>query len=108
MSIRRQCELLSVSRSTVYYKSKANLDRKASDSVLRVRIWEIFSAQPVFGYRRVCAMLRRDGCDVNPKRVRSRMREMGLQAIYPKGRLSLGNALHKKYPYLLELSIIHI
>lgn len=106
--MRRQCELLSVSRSVVYYKSKADPERKAADSVLRDRIWEIFSAQPVFGYRRVCAMLRRAGCDVTPKRTRFLMREMGLQAIYPKRRLSIGNAKHKKYPYLLEgVAITH-
>lgn len=100
--MRRQCQLLSVSRSSVYYKSRENPEREAADSSLRERIFAIFSAHPVFGYRRVHAMLERDGCVVTPKRVRSLMREMGLQAIYPKRRLSIGNAAHKKYPYLLE------
>lgn len=47
-------------------------------------------------------MLERDGCVVTPKRVCSLMRKMGLQAIYPKRRLSIRNAAHKKYPYLLK------
>lgn len=50
--MRRQCELPSVSRSAVYSKPKENPERKAADAVLWNRIWEIFSAQPVFGYRR--------------------------------------------------------
>lgn len=46
------------------FKSKADPERLAADSSLRDRIWEIFSAHPVFGYRRVCAIPRRDGCEV--------------------------------------------
>ena len=100
--MRRQCSLLSVSRSTVYYRLKKDSERETSKSSLRNRIWEIFSAHPVYGYRRICAVLRREGHAVNPKRIRTLMRNMGLQAIYPKRRLSIGNAKHKKYPYLLK------
>jgi putative transposase len=108
MSIRRQCELLSVPRSGVYYRSRKNPDREAKDSALRDRIWKIFTNHPVYGYRRICEELRRQGHETPPKRVRNLMREMGLRAIYPKRRLSLGNAKHKKYPYLLEgVAITH-
>lgn len=102
MSVRRQCLLLSVSRSGVYYRPKENPAKHAERVSLRDRVWEIFSAHPVYGYRRICAVLRREGHEVNPKRIRSMMREMGLRAIYPKRRLSIGNAQHKKYPYLLS------
>lgn len=54
------------------------------------------------------AWLRRQGQGVNHKRVRRLMRLMGLEAIYPKPRLSLSNQAHKKYPYLLStLAIDH-
>ena len=100
--MRQQCQLLSISRSTVYYRPKENLKHEAEELTLRNRIWEIFSAHPVYGYRRVCAVLRREGRVVTPKYIRSLMREMGLRAIYPKRQLSIGNAQHKKHPYLLE------
>ena len=94
--------MLSLSRSGVYYRPKANSERVADESALRNRIWEIFSKHPVYGYRRIWATLRRSGHEVAPKRIRSLMREMGLRAIYQKRRLSLGNVRHRKYPYLLE------
>lgn len=100
--MRRQCSLLSVARSGVYYQVRKNPAKEAEDTVLRDLIWKEFSAHPVYGYRRICAVLRRAGHVVNPKRIRSLMREMSLRAIYPKRRLSIGNAQHKKYPYLLS------
>ncbi len=100
--MRCQCRLLSVHRSGVYYRHRENSKREVDDSALRDRIWEIFSEHPVYGYRRVWAMLQRCGHAVTPKRVRVLMRDMGLRAIYPKRRLSMGNAQHKKYPYLLK------
>ncbi len=108
LSMRRQCRLLGVSRSAVYYRPKKIPEREVAQAFLRDRIWEIFSAHPVYGYRRICAVLRREGLAVNPKRIRSLMRDMGLRAIYPKRRLSIGNIQHKKYPYLLgDVEITH-
>jgi len=100
--MRRQCGLLSIHRSGVYYRPRENPEKDAGDSVLRDRIWEIFSAHPVYGSRRVWAVLDRSGLSVTPKRIRAIMRDMGLRAIYPKRRLSIGNARHQKYPYLLK------
>jgi len=100
--MRRQCQLLSVHRSGVYYKAKKNPEREADDSELRDRIWEEFRKAPVYGYRRIWAALWRSGRKATPKKIRSLMREMGLRAIYPKRRLSISNAKHKKYPYLLS------
>jgi len=108
LSMRCQCRLLTLHRSGVYYRPRENPEREADDSVLRDRIWEIFSGHPVYGYRRVWAMLDRAGHDVTPKRVRAIMRDMGLRAIYPKRRLSIANARHKKYPYLLkDVAVTH-
>jgi putative transposase len=75
------------------------LDKEAA---LRARMFAIFTRAPVYGYRKMGAQLRRDGYVVNGKRVRRLMREMGLRAIYPKRRLSVGDRQHVKYPYLLS------
>jgi len=69
---------------------------------------EQFTRTPFYGVERMTAWLRRQGEEVNRKRVRRLMRLMGLEAIYPKPRLSLSNQAHKKYPYLLSnLAIDH-
>ena len=86
----------------MYYKPRKDPGREADDSELRDWIWTLFTKHPVYGYRRIWAALRREGHEVTPKRIRGLMREMGLRAIYPKRRLSLSNASHKKYPYLLS------
>ena len=57
---------------------------------------------PSYGYRRVQAQLVRDGFNVGRKLVRKAMRYMGIEALYPKPKTSLGNKEHKKYPYLLK------
>lgn len=63
---------------------------------------EQYTRTPFYGVRRMTACLRQAGHLVNPKRVRRLLREMGLEAIYPKRRLSLGNSAHRVYPYLLR------
>ncbi len=61
-----------------------------------------YTQHPSWGVRRMTAWLRRRGEQVNPKRVKRLLREMGLEAIYPKPRLSKNNPEHKIYPYLLR------
>ena len=104
LSIRRQCLLLGVNRSMVYYQQVIDSD----DIWLGNRLRELWQAHPFLGYRKLTALLRlEDGLIVNDKRVLRLMRELGIQAIYPKPRLSLRNTAHKIYPYLLkEISII--
>ena len=63
---------------------------------------EQFTKHPFYGVARLWASLRRQGHVVNPKRVRRLMRTMGLEAIYPKPRLSANGSDHKIYPYLLK------
>jgi len=63
---------------------------------------EQYTRTPFYGVRRMIVELGKVGHAVNPKRVRRLMRLMGLEAIYPKPRLSLGGAGHKIYPYLLS------
>ncbi len=101
--IYRQCELLSLPRSSYYYESERN---DSYNQRLMNLIDEQFTSTPFYGVDKMTAWLRRNGHEVNPKRVRRLMRLMGLEAIYPKPKLSLGNQTHKKYPYLLRGLII--
>ena len=99
ISLRRQCELLDLSRSTAYYEPRAE---EADNVALKERIDEQYTHTPFYGVARMTAQLRRESWRVNPKRVRRLMREMGLSAIYPKPRLSLSCQAHPVYPYLLR------
>jgi len=103
LSIAIQCRLLGVNRSTFYYKAK-ELDK--DDIVIMNEIRDIWIRIPFYGYRRITKELRHLGIIINRKRVQRLMQEMGILAIYPKPRLSLGNKQHKIYPYLLRDLII--
>ncbi len=99
MSVRRQCELLGLSRSSLYYEPGGEV---AEDLRLMRRIDEQYTACPFYGSRRITAWLVEQGEEVNRKRVQRLMRVMGLEAIYPKPRLSLAGQGHRIYPYLLR------
>jgi putative transposase len=99
MSVVRQCGLLELSRSTFYYQP---VGEDAYNLELMRLIDEQFTKRPFYGVPRMTASLRRMGYEVNPKRVRRLMRVMGLEAIYPKPRLSANGPDHKVYPYLLK------
>src|ERR1700722_10731192 len=99
LSIRRQCELLGLNRSTLYYQPAAE---SAENLALMRLIDQEYTRHPFIGSRRMAVWLNRDnGCEVNRKRVQRLMQLMGLQAIYPKANLSAGSG-HKVYPYLLR------
>lgn len=100
LSIRRQCALLSVTRSGVYRPQQAANDD--ADLALMRRIDELFMAWPFLGSRRMAAMLRAEGCRVNRKRVQRLMRLMGIAALGPKPRTSKPAPGHKVFPYLLR------
>ena len=99
MSVRRQCELLGLSRSNVYYRP---VETPAEDLRLMRLIDEQSTKCPFYGSRRMTAWLVREGHEVNRKRVQRLLRIMGLEAIYPKPRLSLPGVGHRVYPYLLR------
>ena len=67
---------------------------------------EQFLKTPFYGVRRMCIWLRSLGHVINKKRVRRLMRQMGLQAVYPRPRTSLPVDDHKIYPYLLKDLVI--
>jgi putative transposase len=95
VSIHRQCELLALNRSSWY----ASLRRETPEEDLSLmrRIDEQYLRTPFYGSRRMAACL-----GVNRKWVQRLMRIMGLEAIYPKPRLSRHDPEHKIYPYLLR------
>ncbi len=95
----RQCELLGLSRSTMYYGSEA--DSTFNEQLKRL-IDRQYTERPFFGVGLMTDWLHLQGYAVNVKRVRRLMRLMGLEAIYPKPRLSLPNKEHRVYPYLLN------
>jgi putative transposase len=99
LSIRRQCTLLSLSRSGVYRGKPANDD---DDLALMRRIDELFLSYPFLGSRRIALMLSADGERINRKRVQRLMRKMGIAALGPKPRTSKPAPGHKIFPYLLR------
>ena len=96
----RQCELLSLSRSTYYYQGKPEASEE--DLKLMRRLDEMHLKRPFYGSRRLTDWLRDEGHDVNRKRVQRLMRLMGIMAIYPKKNTSQPGKGHKVYPYLLK------
>lgn len=90
---------MDLSRSTFYYRP---LPEDPEDEILRKILDEEFTVRPFFGTRKLRVQLRKRGFQVNRKRVRRLMRELGLAVIYRKPRLSIPGHRHKIYPYLLR------
>jgi len=99
LSVRRQCQLLTLNRSTLYY---AKQPENQYNLALMRRIDELYTQMPFYGVRKMTAHLNDEGACVNHKRVSRLMRLMGLEAIYPKPNLSKRNQTHPRYPYLLK------
>jgi putative transposase len=99
LSLRRQCELLGLNRSTWYYQPAGE---SAENLQLMRLIDEQYLRTPFYGWPRMTAYLHRAGYTVNHKRVQRLMHKMGLQAIYPKPKTSASGKGHKIYPYLLR------
>jgi putative transposase len=98
-SIRRQCQLLDISRTAYYYEPCPETEENL---MLMRRLDELHLEDPVFGSRRLTVMLRREGHEVNRKRVGRLLRVMGIEAIYPRRSLSRPGEGHEIYPYLLK------
>ena len=99
VTVKRQCELVGLARSTSYYKPRGESDENLS---LMRRMDEIYTDHPFYGVRQMTRVLRREGDRVNPKRIRRLMRLMGLEAQCPKPNLSKPAPGHKVYPYLMK------
>jgi len=99
LSIARQCELLSICRSSYYYKATGET---LLNLLLMRLIDEQFMETPYYGARQMARHLRREGYCVSRKRIGRLMRNMGLSAIYQKPNTSKPHPEHKIYPYLLR------
>ena len=99
MSIERQCELVGVARSSYYYQPRAENE----ENLYLMRLLdEQYTRTPFYGTRKMTAWLQTQGYEVNRKRVMRLLRQMGLEAVYPKPRLSLPGLTQQRYPYLLR------
>jgi putative transposase len=99
LSIRRQCELLGVNRAGLYYEPVG----ESEENLLLMRLLdEQYTRAPFYGSRRMTEWLATQGHEVNRKRISRLMQVMGLEAVYPKPKLSQPGEGHKVYPYLLR------
>ena len=99
LSIRRQCQLVGISRSGFYYEACPESEENLA---LMRRLDELHLEYPVYGSRRLLVLVNREGWNVNRKRVSRLLDLMGIEALYPKGSLSQPSEDHRLYPYLLE------
>ena len=99
LSIVRQCRLLDLNRSGLYYKPAEPCEEELE---IRRLIDITHTHRPFLGARRIADALQGVNHRINRKRVQRLMREMGIRAIYPKPNTSKRNAKHKIYPYLLR------
>ena len=104
LSIVRQCKLLEIHRSGVYYRPKP---LSPLNLALMREIDEIHLNRPFLGVRRVTDELSEKGHEINHKRIHRLMQIMGIEAIYPKPNTSKRNPAHKIYPYLLRNLVIN-
>jgi putative transposase len=98
VSLKQQADLLSVSRTSLYYQPVAP---SAEEIAIKHRLDELYTQYPFYGSRKMKVLLK-PTWPINRKRVQRYMREMGLVAIFPGPRLSQPAPGHKVYPYLLR------
>lgn len=99
LTIERQCELIGISRSGYYYKPQTV--NKETLSLINI-VDEIYTQYPFFGTRKMASYLKRQGYVIGRKRVKTIYELLGLEAVYPKPKLSVPNKEHRIYPYLLR------
>jgi len=99
LSISRQCELLGLSRSGYYFRPQGISEL---DLAIMHLIDEEYTRHPFYGSRRMRDWLEDQGNPICRDHVRRLMRLMGIEAIYPKRRLSIPDKQHRIYPYLLK------
>lgn len=112
VSVRRQCELLGLNRSSLYYgqdhqkKEGTIIEQTNKETEENLMFMKLIDKQymktPFYGSRRMRDHLRLSDFVINRKRVQRLMRLMGLEAIYPKPRTSIPDKEHRIYPYLLR------
>ena len=104
VSVLRQCELLGLCRSSVYYEKK---EPDEYDLELMRLIDEQYTKTPFYGSRKMTEELKDKGHEVNRKKIQRLMRLMGIEAIYPKPNTSKPAPENRIYPYLLKGMVIN-
>jgi putative transposase len=99
LPVKRQAELLDLSRSSVYYTPRPLSPR---DLTLMRRIDELHLELPFYGSRKLADRLRREGHEVGRRHVATLMRRMGIEALYRRPRTSIPARGAAIYPYLLS------
>ncbi len=103
ISIKRQAELLSMNRTSLYRDPPKEKSISEKDLRIMHKIDELHTAHPTWGYRMLTKMIRRElKVSINRKKVRRMMRDMGVYTIYPKPNLSKRYHARYKRPYLLR------
>lgn len=100
ISLKQQCELIDLNRSTVYYRAAEPSEYEVE---IKNLIDKIYTKHPIYGSRRITVILRTIYHKaVNRKRIQNYMHQMGIEGIYPKKNLSKSNLKNRIYPYLLK------
>ena len=100
ISLNKQCKLLNISKSSLYYQPVKKFSSEGELELLNA-INDIYSEFPYYGTRRIVTALQNMGINIGRKLVRSAMKYMGIEALYPKPRTTIPNKQHYKYKYLL-------
>ena len=103
LPVQRQCDLLQLCRSSLYYRPVEKEDRYRQIKELMMNLWQ---ENPSRGARYLCRELEKLRERVSRKKVRGLMKELGIRALCPQPNLSKPNKQHKKYPYLLRGVVI--
>lgn len=103
LPVQRQCDLLQLCRSSLYYRPVEKADRYRQVKELMMNLWQ---ENPSRGARYLCRELEKLGERVSRKKVRGLMKELGIRVLCPQPNLSKPNKQHKKYPYLLRGVVI--
>ena len=101
LSLNKQCQLLHVSKSSLYYAPVKPFSSANEIKILNA-INNIYSDFPSYGYRRVHKQLLKDGYSIGKRFVKKAMKYMGIEALYPKPKTTIANKKHYKYEYLLK------
>jgi putative transposase len=101
LSINKQCKLLNISKSSLYYKPVKRFASKSEIKMLDA-LSKIYSEFPCYGTRRMVTALLNEGFVAGRKLVKSMMEYLGIKALYPAHKTTVPNKEHEKYPYLLK------
>ena len=106
LSIRRQCELINLNRSDVYYKHTENEKKREYEEELMKHVDELHTEYHCLGSRKLVTLLKGEHFSVGRKLVRRLMQAMGLYVVYPKPNLSKRDFMESIVPYLLRNKVV--